>query len=89
MASGWGPSDDAYATIESTINDGIEWARLQKQLQEQRESEEFCVDCDEVIPLARRFHVKGCQRCVECQGKWDKVMTSGYNRRGSKDSQLR
>lgn len=87
--NGWGPSDDGFATREATIADGIEWARLQKQLQEQRESEEFCVDCYEEIPVARRLLVKGCQRCVECQGKWDSVMTSAYNRRGSKDSQLR
>ena len=25
-----------------------------------------CVDCDALIPDARRWAVPGCQRCVEC-----------------------
>ena len=35
------------------------------------ESEEFCIECDEEIPLARREAVKGCKRCVTCQSKID------------------
>ena len=25
-----------------------------------------CIDCDALIPEARRWAVPGCQRCVEC-----------------------
>ena len=25
-----------------------------------------CIDCDALIPKARRWAVPGCQRCVEC-----------------------
>jgi len=28
---------------------------------------EECVDCGELIPLARRVAVQGCQRCITCQ----------------------
>lgn len=31
------------------------------------ESAEFCQDCSEVIPLARRVAVRGCRRCITCQ----------------------
>jgi RNA polymerase-binding transcription factor DksA len=42
------------------------------------------------IPLARRAAIKGVRLCVACQTEQDKQQTtSGYNRRGSKDSQLR
>ncbi|QQG32261.1 putative zinc-finger containing protein [Citrobacter phage CkP1] len=89
MASGWGPSDDAFATIEATVSDGIEWARLTLKLAESKESEKYCEECDEEIPEARRLAIKGCTRCVACQSSHDDVVKSYYNRRGSKDSQLR
>jgi RNA polymerase-binding transcription factor DksA len=43
------------------------------------------------IPLARREAVPGVRLCVACQAERDKhrAVVSGYNRRGSKDSQLR
>lgn len=87
--NGWGPSDEGFATREATVSDAVDWARLELELSSKRESEEFCVDCDDEIPEKRRLLVKGCQRCVSCQSKHDKIHTSAYNRRGSKDSQLR
>jgi phage/conjugal plasmid C-4 type zinc finger TraR family protein len=28
---------------------------------------QYCVDCDDVIPLARQRSVAGCETCVDCQ----------------------
>jgi len=33
----------------------------------------FCIDCDEEIPQARRDAIKGCQRCVCCQEKVERL----------------
>ena len=42
------------------------------------------------IPLARRRALPGVRLCVPCQEAHDaEASFSGYNRRGSKDSQLR
>ncbi|KJK06549.1 TraR/DksA C4-type zinc finger protein [Pseudomonas tussilaginis] len=30
-------------------------------------SSEFCVDCDDAIPLARQQSVQGCDTCISCQ----------------------
>ena len=30
-------------------------------------SAEFCVDCDDAIPLQRQQAVLGCQTCISCQ----------------------
>lgn len=30
-------------------------------------SAQFCDDCDEAIPEARREAVRGCQTCMDCQ----------------------
>ncbi|QYN80550.1 putative zinc-finger containing protein [Kosakonia phage Kc304] len=87
--NGWGPSDEGFATREAVVNDAVDWARLELELASKRESAEFCEECDEPIPLARRKAVPGCLLCVECQSKADNVVKSYYNRRGSKDSQLR
>lgn len=86
--NGWGPSDDSFATREATIKDGIAWARYQLGLTN-GDSNDFCDDCDEEIPEARKKAIKGCKFCVQCQTKHDNIQSSYYNRRGSKDSQLR
>ncbi|AZC55418.1 TraR/DksA C4-type zinc finger protein [Pseudomonas chlororaphis] len=31
-------------------------------------SAQWCVDCDEPIPLLRQQTIQGCQTCVSCQG---------------------
>jgi RNA polymerase-binding transcription factor DksA len=50
-----------------------------------------CANCAAAIPEARRIAVPGVRLCVACQESedWDAAHFSGYNRRGSKDSQLR
>lgn len=43
---------------------------LQKHKNQQSkltESAFFCIECDEVIPHARRAAIKGVQLCVQCQ----------------------
>ena len=48
-------------------------------------------ECNKAIPPARREAVPGVRLCVTCQAEQDAEAktVSGYNRRGSKDSQLR
>ena len=55
------------------------------------QSNKKCEDCDAVIPEARRTAVPGVRLCIGCQSELDEKnkKSSGYNRRGSKDSQLR
>jgi phage/conjugal plasmid C-4 type zinc finger TraR family protein len=50
-----------------------------------------CVECDAPIPEARRKAIPGVCLCVRCQSQLEKnePETTGYNRRGSKDSQLK
>jgi len=52
---------------------------------------ERCEECDKPIPEARRKAVPGVRLCVVCQEAADReeAAFAGYNRRGSKDSQLR
>lgn len=87
--NGWGPSDEGFATREATIKDAIDWARNELKISSMRESNHYCDECDEEIPEQRRIAVKGVKYCICCQEKHDKKIKSYYNRRGSKDSQLR
>jgi RNA polymerase-binding transcription factor DksA len=50
-----------------------------------------CEECEAPIPQARQAAVPGVRLCVACQQAQEReaVTVSGYNRRGSKDSQLR
>jgi len=88
MASGWAAEGAVQEQIDSTVNDGIERVR---QLMGKGESARECELCGEPIPEARRQALKGVNYFVACQKKIDKQQqsTSLYNRRGSKDSQLR
>ncbi|EON7637020.1 DksA/TraR family C4-type zinc finger protein [Escherichia coli] len=86
MAVGFGSPDNHLETIQATIDNAIDFARSNLY---SGESEEYCIDCDCEIPEKRRLVLKGVKRCVQCQSKVDKVYQERYNRRGSKDSQLR
>ncbi len=88
MAGGWAKDGAEQEQIESTLEDALQ--RVRSQLPS-GESLTHCEECDEPIPQARREAVKGVRLCITCQSELDKQRTtfSGYNRRGSKDSQLR
>ena len=37
---------------------------------------DFCVDCGEPIPSARRRAVPGCVRCIDCQEEFEQRSNS-------------
>lgn len=88
MATGWAGDGAVQEQIDSSIEDAI--ARARSQLPS-GESLSHCEECGGKIPEARRQAVKGVRLCLACQTEQDKQQArfSGYNRRGSKDSQLR
>ncbi|MFV0108346.1 DksA/TraR family C4-type zinc finger protein [Enterobacter sp. BNK-18] len=88
MASGWANDDAVNEQINSTIEDAV--ARARGEIP-RGESLYECEECGEVIPEARRKAIPGVRLCIACQQEKDSKNSarSGYNRRGSKDSQLR
>lgn len=88
MAGGWTSDGAVQEQIDSSIEDAI--ARARSQLP-RGESLLHCEECAAPIPEARRQVVPGVRLCVNCQSEYDKAQqtSSGYNRRASKDSQLR
>ena len=87
MAGGFAKDGAVQDQIDATVEDAVKRARDQLPA---GESLTHCEECEAAIPEARRAAVPGVKLCVTCQEKHDKeVAFSGYNRRGSKDSQLR
>ena len=88
MASGWAKDGAEQEQIDATVDDAV--ARIKSQIP-QGESATHCEECEALIPEAKRLAVPGVTLCIQCQEAFDKQQTafSGYNRRGSKDSQLR
>jgi phage/conjugal plasmid C-4 type zinc finger TraR family protein len=87
MAKGFGDEDDVHEQIESTVNDEVQRARSSLP---HGESLTHCEECGAEIPEPRRKALPGVRLCVQCQQEHDaEGRTSLYNRRGSKDSQLR
>jgi phage/conjugal plasmid C-4 type zinc finger TraR family protein len=88
MATGWAGDGAVQDQIDATVKDGI--SRAQSRLP-QGPSLTHCADCGAEIPEARRSAIAGVRLCVRCQEAQDREAEqfSGYNRRGSKDSQLR
>lgn len=88
MAGGFAKDGAVQDQIDATIEDAV--SRVREQLP-RGESRTHCEECNAVIPPARRQAVPGVRLCVTCQGRHDEDAAhfSGYNRRGSKDSQLR
>lgn len=88
MAGGWAKDGAVQDQIDSTVEDELERARRRLP---QGESLMHCEECGEEIPQARRDAIPGVRLCIVCQSEHDRQQSavSGYNRRGSKDSQLR
>ena len=88
MATGWAGDGAVQDQIDATVKDGI--LRAKDKLP-QGESLRHCANCSKEIPEARRVAMPGVRLCVPCQEAEDKEAEhfAGYNRRGSKDSQLR
>jgi phage/conjugal plasmid C-4 type zinc finger TraR family protein len=88
MAGGFAKDGAVQEQIDASIEDAISHVRNQLP---RGESLESCEECGNSIPAARRKAVPGVRLCVACQSEHDKkeVNLSSYNRRGSKDSQLR
>jgi phage/conjugal plasmid C-4 type zinc finger TraR family protein len=88
MAGGFAKDGAVQEQIDASIEDGIN--RVRSRLP-RGESLDRCAECDAEIPEARRQAVPGVRLCVACQeaADRDERAVAGYNRRGSKDSQLR
>ena len=88
MAGGFAKDGAVQEQIDASLEDEVKRARSQLP---QGESLLQCEECGTTIPEARRKAVPGVHLCVACQETTDEEQAAfaGYNRRGSKDSQLR
>jgi phage/conjugal plasmid C-4 type zinc finger TraR family protein len=88
MATGWAREGAVQDQIDDTVKDGV---RRAKSRLPQGPGVTHCEECGESIPEARRAALPGVRLCIACQEKADAEVRhfAGYNRRGSKDSQLR
>ncbi|HET7922634.1 MAG TPA: DksA/TraR family C4-type zinc finger protein [Gammaproteobacteria bacterium] len=88
MASGWAKDGAVQDQIDASIEDALKSVRARLP---QGAGLSHCEECGNEIPAARRAAVPGVRLCLACQSEADhQVQThSLYNRRGSKDSQLR
>jgi phage/conjugal plasmid C-4 type zinc finger TraR family protein len=88
MATGWAKEGAVQEQIDASIEDALASVRARLP---QGESLKYCEECGEQIPLARRKAVPGVRLCIACQTEADEHSQTHalYNRRGSKDSQLR
>lgn len=88
MAVGWAGDNAVQDQIRDSIADEVRRARA---CLPRSESRAFCEECGEPIPEARRRALPGVRLCLECQQEADQEQHAvhPYNRKGSKDSQLR
>ena len=86
MAGGWTRDGAVQDQIDDTVADAVLAARASMPT---GPSEPFCAMCGEDIPEGRRRALPGVRTCVTCQSGRDRPPAALFNRRGSKDSQLR
>ena len=89
MANGFTRDGGVQEQIDATVTDAINRARA--HLNHEHNATDYCLECGELIPEGRRKIIPGVELCVGCQSKEDtrEKAFSAYNRRASKDSQLR
>jgi len=88
MAGGFARDGAVQDQIDASVEDAVERARSRLPSGPGRRE---CAECGVEIPEARRRALPGVRFCVTCQERHDRsqAAAAGYNRRGSKDSQLR
>ena len=88
MAGGWTRDGGVQDQIDASVEDAVKLVRSRLP---DGEGLSHCEACEAVIPEARRKALPGVRLCISCQAELEKRQTAptGYNRRGSKDSQLR
>ena len=88
MAGGWTRDGAVQDQIDASVKDAVTLARSRLP---DGGGLSHCAECDTVIPDARRKAVPGVRLCVSCQSELEKKQmdSTGINRRGSKDSQLK
>ena len=88
MAGGWSRDGAVQDQINASVEDEVQRARSRLP---EGESLIHCEECGAAIPEARRRAIPGVRCCVSCQEEVDKARATftGFNRRGSKDSQLK
>ncbi|MEM9529363.1 MAG: DksA/TraR family C4-type zinc finger protein [Pseudomonadota bacterium] len=88
MAGGFAKDGNVQEQIDATIDDAVRRAR---DAIPKGASRRHCESCGAAIPEARRAAMPGVRLCVPCQSERDEEEKSHalFNRRGSKDSQLR
>ncbi|MBW2432472.1 MAG: DksA/TraR family C4-type zinc finger protein [Deltaproteobacteria bacterium] len=88
MAVGWTRDGGVQDQIDASVKDAVKRARSRLP---EGESATRCEECESAIPEARRKAIPGVRLCVDCQSALERRQTAptGFNRRGSKDSQLK
>jgi phage/conjugal plasmid C-4 type zinc finger TraR family protein len=88
MASGWAQDGAIQEQIDATVESAVQ---LAKSRLPRGESLTHCEECEAPIPEARRKALPGVRLCIGCQAEMERQQKNVdiYNRRGSKDSQLR
>jgi len=88
MAGGWTRDGSVQDQIDASVEDAVKLARSRLSY---GEGSTHCEECEIIIPDARRKALPGVRLCVSCQSEREELQTSltGFNRRGSKDSQLK
>ena len=88
MAGGFAKDGAVQDQIDASVEDAVNRARSKLPSGPGRRD---CEECGNAIPRARREAMPGVRLCVTCQETMDReqAAVAGYNRRGSKDSQLR
>lgn len=88
MAGGWSSDGAVQEQIDAGVEDAVQLARSRIG---GGESLTHCEECEEPISEARRKAVPGVRLCIECRSEFEKqqAASAGFNRRASKDSQLK
>jgi phage/conjugal plasmid C-4 type zinc finger TraR family protein len=88
MAGGFAKDGAVQDQIDASVEDAVNRARSKLPSGPGRRE---CEECGDAIPTARRQAMPGVRLCIACQEAMDReqAAVAGYNRRGSKDSQLR
>ena len=87
MAGGWARDGAVQDQIDDSVADAVAFARAGLGA---GPGATHCLHCGDPIPEARRRAMPSARTCISCAAGQDGARAQAlFNRRGSKDSQLR
>jgi phage/conjugal plasmid C-4 type zinc finger TraR family protein len=72
-------ADKAQDEVDQQLTVMLANKEQERKIKQARPPVEECIDCGDLIPIARRLAMPGCHRCITCKENFELQQRRGKN----------